>query len=42
MNAQAHTPPTMDTHLKPRCVANFCASLSICCANSRVGAKINA
>jgi hypothetical protein len=30
----------MDTQRKPSGVANFLASDSICCANSRVGAKI--
>ena len=36
------TPPTMETHLKPRGDANLRASLSICCANSRVGAMMSA
>jgi hypothetical protein len=36
------TPPTIETHLYPSGVANFVASDSICCASSRVGARINA
>lgn len=36
------TPPTMDTQVKPSGDANFLVSLSICWANSRVGAMMSA
>lgn len=42
MNGTKRTPPTIETHLNPRGEANFLASLSICCANSRVGAMMSA
>lgn len=42
MWTKGHTPPTIETHLKPSGVANLRASDSICCASSRVGAMISA